>query len=437
MDDQKLLEVIGLTDRSFSFADYIFSEHILADILYAFAKHHKDDAKSMNFISNYYKKFARPSLWFWGAYISFYRQDKDNFKFASNLYDAFLEEANPLSSLPLERMTHTYTELRESVCKSNYLQGDDLKKFLVIKNDWLLGKADLATTLKKALDLLNTNNNSNKSDLLVFIGSLYINKSDSEAYRAQKYFWNAHKFCPYNNRSHRGLEVIARKRKQRAYSDSQTLLDDMKNEVKELNFSNNLNKYVLNYNILSENGVEKFKYAMRFYANHIDNLYNAGLRLYLKDIFELLSETPTNSHLKDLRIQYEGDNRLWDDLRGSGGDVAIIDLYETLGAVFGEYSLASHEVAHQLHMSLLSNQQKECINNLYLDAKKRNKISDPYAARNDQEYFAQAVAHYSVDENSPYRFGINRSWIKENDPKLYTFVKSIESTSDLSKVKCP
>ncbi|MBF0359508.1 MAG: hypothetical protein HQK49_00760 [Oligoflexia bacterium] len=437
IDDNKLLEIIGLTKRSYSFADYIFSEHLIADILYAFAKHHKDDKKALEFITNYHKKFIRPSLWFWGSYIAFYRQDKDNFKFAGKLYDAFLEEANPLSSLPLERMTYTYSELKESVCKNYFLRGDALKKFLSIKNDWLQGKTNLNDTLKKALDLSLSENN-NKTDLLIFIGSLYLNKSDG--YRAQKYFWDAHKICPYNNRSHRGLEVVARKRKQKAYADFQTLLDDMTAQVSKLNFSENLSRYVVNYNILSDGGVEKLKYAMRFFVKHIDSLYNDGLRLYLKDVFELLSETPNNDYLQDRRLQsagYEGDNRLWDDLRGSGGDMAVVDLYETLGAVFGEYRLASHEVAHQFYANLLSDDIKACVKNLYLDAKKRNMISDPYAARNELEYFAQAVAHYTVDEDAPSRFGINRKWLQKNDPKLFSLVKSIESTSDLSKIKCP
>ncbi|MBF0298211.1 MAG: hypothetical protein HQK51_05800 [Oligoflexia bacterium] len=438
IEDSKLLDVIGLTERSFSFADYIFSEHLIADILYAFAKHHKNDKKAVEFITNYHKKFIRPSLWFWGSYMAFYRLDKDNFKFAGNLYDAFLEEANPQSSLPLERMTNTYTELKNSVCKNYFLKENDLKKFLDIKSNWLWGKSNVNETLQKALDLQNSNGNANtnKTDLLVFIGSLYLNKSDG--YRAEKYFWNAHKFCPYNNRSHRGLEVVARKRKQKAYSDYQNLLDDMQIEIKDLRFSDNFKKYVINYNILSEKGIDKFKYAMRFYVNHIDNLYNAGLRLYLKDVFELLSETtPDSLYLKDQRVQYEGDNRLWDDIRGSGGETAIVDLYETLGSVFGEYSLASHEVAHQLHMHLMPDRLKECVLNLYLEAKKRDKISDPYAARNELEYFAQAVAHYTIGEDAPSRFGLNRKWIKDNDPKLFSLIKSIESTSDFSKIMCP
>jgi hypothetical protein len=137
---------------------------------------------------------------------------------------------------------------------------------------------------------------------------------------------------------------------------------------------------------------------------------------------------------------YKLDNRLWDDVRGAGGQFVISDHDETFETVHGDYNLLGHEIAHQFHAYLDRYQPglSDCIETLYGNAKQRKKFPDSYAATNSREYFAQGITYFLIPEDAPSRYGINVSWYPENDPDLYRLMQSIAlSEGVFSRISCP
>ncbi|MBF0312554.1 MAG: hypothetical protein HQK50_12445 [Oligoflexia bacterium] len=423
---------------SLQIQDRLFLDAIIGDYLLALARNHQDDSKALQSIDEYLGHLLLPSSWYWGAYLALYRQDRNHFTHADQIYKEVSKHLHSKSDFPVEHNPFTYTQIATTICKDNFFTNGDagMKEFSRLKQQWALGEISINEAIDRSMQ-------ANKifphhSDLLTFIGSLLISKSDAS--RALEYFWSAHQACPYNNRAHRGIEVILKKRYYRTFSNFQQRIDEAQRVVDALPYVENYSKYILNWNLLSPLARTRLKYASSFYARHIDAMYTAGMRLYVKDIHQYLSETPLNEDLRDQRIQggdYEGDNRLWDDVRGSGGNVAVVDLYEMMGSVFGEYNLVAHEMGHQLHDAVLPTELKSCIRKLYLKAKAENRIPNSYTARNELEYFAQGITYYLNSDGLYSRRGPSKEWLKINDPLFFQILSTIENVPDFNQTPCP
>lgn len=392
--------------------------------------------EALTFLKENTNRVLNPESWVSTAYASLYHQRSPHFVLARKVYDAFAADEHVHSWYPLERNTYTYTELYNSICKGNLLQDQAYDQFTHIKSMWRAGAIDTSEALRQARRL--DQNYSNKSDLLSFIAGLYVAEGDDN--RAMSYYWKSHNNCRYFNRNHWGLFNIFRRKRSRAFDDYQKNLDKIADSLRGVEFSNKLTSYVVNWLSLSETSKERVKYSLRYFAPYIDELYNFGGRVYIKQAYELLSEAPDLGNLRDVRINsgtYVLDNRLWDDVRGLGGhDMVVSDLGETRGAPFGAYNLAAHEVAHQFHQ-LANDSVSSCIARLYEAAKLRGLFPDPYAASNDHEYFAQGVVYFLIPKDAPQRFGLNVEWLVENDPDLYQLLKNIANASTIDRISCP
>lgn len=384
------------------------------------------------------KTLINPLDWWDIAFYSQYAlSDGLTFNKALQIYKAYYPYANMRSRLPIEQNVFNYTQIKNQVCKDNMLSTEDEEKLNADLDRWKNGQLSLADLLKK---LKATGaEQSKKSNLLsTYAGLLVINE---ELGRAQEFYWMAHQACPYNNRSHWGLRLIERKKRYAVYPDFQSNISKMKDVVSKVVFPQETGAYFLNWNSLPEASRERIKYGSRILAPFIAELFNTNVyRTYIKMPFELLSRSPGYAEIKDVRITYPHDHRLWDDVRGLGGNIVIADHDETFESVQGDYNLLGHEMVHQLHfhMKSLYPGLANCIERLYAQAKRKDTFPDRYAATNSMEYFAQAVTYYLIPPDSPARFGTNQSWYPKHDPDMYKFILALEAANGtLTSIKCP
>jgi hypothetical protein len=377
-----------------------------------------------------------PSEWIDNAYDGFYHQEgTDTFRLAQIIYDAYLPFVTKFSWLPIETNTQNYSEIYSTVCQSKVAHGDAFETLAEYRKQYLLGIYGAPDLLGVLLDL--SQQNPATADILDFSAHLQTRAGavDADDQAAATYF-EAHQACGYYNRSHWGLVNIIRRKRHHAFSDYEKRLQLMKETVEKLPNMDALSSYVLNWESLDDDARLRAKFSLRFWAPHIEFLAASRQKVYIKRGFELLSTVPYMSSIRDMRITYSGDNRLWDDVRGLGGSLVIVDLEEMMDGPFGVYNLAGHEVGHQFHSSLPAG-SKECIENLYARAKERNVFADPYAKTNSHEYFAQGVGYYMWPPDSPKRFGLNRQWLLDNDPDLDAFLTSIAEAQDVYEIVCP
>jgi len=374
------------------------------------------------------------------AYNTFYSQSPTTYTAAREIYDRVLPFLHADANLPLEQNTYNYTELYSSVCKNHLLQGQDFQTLSTIKRNWEMR----SLTNVQAIDQLEQLNRSKpeRSDVLTMLGGLY--RLENNVSLAKARYWQAHQACPYYNRAHWGLRLLSRKERYEAYPEYQRIERKVAETVPPSIWPENPENYFVNWRQFSIGVQQHIVYGARIWIEHIPFLRSVEMRTYLKFDFELLSESPGLSSVRDKRIggaNYPNDNRLWDDVRGLGGSTVVSDIWETYFTAHGDYNLLGHEMAHQFQRASESDQSTDfivdCIRNLYSEAKQTNNFPDAYSALNKEEHFAQGVTYYLVPKDSPPRFGLNQNWVEQNNPKQFRFVKSIDtSRGDLNKISC-
>ncbi|MES2769921.1 MAG: hypothetical protein V4596_12320 [Bdellovibrionota bacterium] len=384
-----------------------------------------------------------PLDWWDLAYNITYRLSTGgNFNLAREVYLAFYPYSHSRSlKLPLEQNTYTYTEISESACAKNMLSGSLKDDFNTKIQNWKNGTSDLKNLIA---DLENDANLNSLSDAQSTLGGLYSVLGDEK--KARDAFWRAHQLCPFNNRSHWGLTLLERQLKYKSYADFEKNEQRVIDVISKINFPDSIYRFIPNLKSFPQTSIERVKYGMRIWADYVDYFLKASMKAYIKLPFEKLSEVASFEHLKDVRIgpplnpNHKYDNRLWDDVRGSGGKFVAADHDEVFMGVHGDYNLLGHEMAHQFHTYVLGYHPAigACIKKLYSAALERNIFADSYAKSNDREYFAQGVTYYLIPADMPSRYGLNQSWAIENDPHLHQLVLSIDNAKgDFSKIKCP
>jgi tetratricopeptide (TPR) repeat protein len=389
--------------------------------------------ETIEYLEKNVSEILDPSEWVDNAYSGFYHQSgTEEYRIAQIIYDAYLPYAHKFSWYPVETNTQNYTELYSNVCKETLAQDDYYGWLSGLRMRYLVGVDDLETSMA-GVEAINAEA-PNKSDVLDFLAHLYTRNGDDELAAAQ--YFESHKACAYYNRSHWGLTNIIRRKRHKAYSDYQKRLEIMNSEIAKLPAMNELTTYIMNWEGLDADARLRLKYSLRFWANHLDFLVSTKQKVYIKRGFELISFVPYMFSMRDVRVTYQGDNRLWDDIRGLGGAIVIVDLEEMTDGPFGVYNLAGHEVAHQFHHSLPEAITK-CIETLYEAAKARGVFAEPYSATNSSEYFAQGVGYHMWPSDSPKRFGLNRQWLLDNDKDLDLFLTSVLEAKEIEEIRCP
>jgi len=107
------------------------------------------------------------------------------------------------------------------------------------------------------------------------------------------------------------------------------------------------------------------------------------------------------------------------------------------------YSIATHEIAHAIHLYSLSQKDKNIIKTSYQNQKlKGNWVDGPgkcYASESEREYFAQLTnaylgtnTGYDTQTNNPRHNG--KEWIKINDIVMYNLLKKIYKNGQVNDI---
>jgi hypothetical protein len=387
-------------------------------------------------LSVYAPTLQNPLLWYSTAYnVLYYGLDSD-FSFARKIYDAYDPFAHRWSWFPNENNTYNYSQIYSQACPTKLTQGQAATEFAGVKRNIQNGTLGP----QQALDALNALNvrYPNKADILTAIGGMYSMLERHE--EAIATYWEAHSLCRYYNRANWGLLLEKRFAKYSKMDDYLKNLERLNRELAGLTLPAEMSRYISNWNSLAPEPRKRVYYGARIWLPYIRMLAENGRNAYIKYAFELLSEGPGMSRMRDLRIANSNDNRLWDDVRGLGGNTVIADLSEVMQTVQGDYNLLGHEMAHQFEFLMGEFHQPgyDCIVKMYEKASNENNFPDAYAATNKEEHFAQLITYYLVPSDAPKRFGLNRTWLETFDTTALTFIQSIEaSKGTISKISCP
>lgn len=346
--------------------------------------------------------------WF---YMQLYSISSGDLTVAQRAYDGYVPFAGPHASLPTEHNTRTYSENYAADCRDGLLSDAARTDYQKLRDDWLAGVISTPTALAAVREKLG---GGDRAELLSLYGALLEAHGDTAA--ATDAYFRSHQACRYYNRAHWALSQL----------DLATRLRRGTPLGYDLPATDALDRYVINYAALNDGERTGLRYGLRTFLPYLKVLISGGNALYAKRPFELLSDAPGMSRLRDARIAYAGDYRLWDDVRGAGGNPVIADISEVVLAPYGAYNLAGHEVAHQLHATAPT-AIDGCIQALYTAAKARGKFVSYYASYNKEEYFAVGVD----------TFGTNRQWLRDHDAELDALLAQFASATPLDGIACP
>ncbi len=436
-------EVFDFVDQQISMSEGFYSKFLRGIRISNYLKDYQHQ-KAYNYLVQDAIQLTNPLDWWRQGFNTLYAiSDGLDYTSATNFYQAYLPFTNSrLNTLPVERNVFNYTKIVSEVCKDKMLQEPEKSDFK--------GQLDLWRQGKMGIDQLVTNikNKSShfldRSDVMSTLGSLQSIQGQFD--EARESYWKAHQLCAFNNRSHWGLVLLERRKKYLSFPEFAANEEFIASTLKKILFPVEIVQFIPNLSSFPENSQNRIRFASRIWAPFIKAMYTSGHKAYIKLPFERLSEVEGFANLKDARIgppdmpNYLFDNRLWDDVRGAGGDTVAADHDEVFQTVHGDYNLLGHEMAHQFHsyIKVAKPALNECINKLYDNAKSRGIFSDGYAKSTVAEYFAQGITYYLIPESFPARYGTNKSWSKKFDGDMYSLMVSIdEAGGDLNKIVCP
>lgn len=173
----------------------------------------------------------------------------------------------------------------------------------------------------------------------------------------------------------------------------------------------------------------EFRKRYPFFVDPKDGLFMVLLRPDQK-----LTDLEPYKQLKGKTVEevfgYAGDKRLMDDVRGEGTrQTLIMPASDLTNAIHGAWNTIYHEFGHLLHLSLLTRDEFEKLESLYVKAMESGAVLDSYAAHNSSEYFGQGLEAF-LSETKPETsevtyFHHTKAELLKKDPELYEFVSKL------------
>jgi hypothetical protein len=281
-------------------------------------------------------------------YRSLYTQP-NGLEVGRTFYDAYLPFATTQSFFYAGFNTYTYTELAQGPCSKTVLQGKSLLALKELTTAWRDGAISKDEIFQRSQALLRLE--GAKADLLTFIGSQHEAKFELSA--ARQAYWDAHLACRYYERAHAGLMSVNDEELRRKSHLLPKFIDQMKGDIKGVDFPNSLDKWIINRSVIPDEGQLFLKHGVRFFAPYIDIMAETG-KVYLKQTHELMSDVPGKEYVRDQRVANAADNRLRDDLTGMhGNELGIVVTERIFSALFINHNTLEHEAAHQFHINVL------------------------------------------------------------------------------------
>ena len=268
------------------------------------------------------------------------------------------------------------------------------------------------------------------ADVLVRLGSLEF--SLGEHRKAREYFEASLARCPEYGRAHNGLAKAL---------EGERLAVEVHRDAYERDFGSRetpqiprIEEFVVNWNALSPRHQKQVALSVEPWKRYLPVLIEGGLTYYIKPLYELLSETPGQHTLRDLRISY--DSRLWDDVRGCGGYHTVTGVEDVERTILGRYNTVLHELTHQVH-GVLPTESSRGIQELYRATKVREEETGDaflsrYAGGSVWEYFAEGANAWKSprrDEFDTREIVLER--LGEMDPDLEELVVELAETAPI------
>jgi tetratricopeptide (TPR) repeat protein len=165
-----------------------------------------------------------------------------------------------------------------------------------------------------------------------------------------------------------------------------------------------IDEYILNWKSLAPRHRKQVALAVEPWQRYIPLLVECGEHHYMKPLHEKLSECPNMQSMKDQRISY--DTRLWDDVRGCGGFTTVTGIEDVERSIYFSYNTVLHELTHQVHGTLPSDDQQR-IENQWAAARKLDDAGtrtfmSRYQASSAWEYFAEGANAYFSPRRDSY-----------------------------------
>lgn len=153
-------------------------------------------------------------------------------------------------------------------------------------------------------------------------------------------------------------------------------------------------------------------------------LRDRKLTFHIFPLHHRLWQVPHHEALKGTRTF---DGRLWDDVKGAGGEHASAGAEWQRDVKYLRFNVLTHELAHQVH-GQLPKQLRQAITRLYRKAKATRRTLDFYSDSNEMEYFAVGVEAYVSHEklaDQKITYGHTRQELARRDPELYAFIRRL------------
>lgn len=383
---------------------------------------YKQDTAAFALLDHHVADFEDPSSWSRLAFRTLFATPAPMFRHSSNFYEQIIPFLHVRSPLPVEDNPYNYTEIYSQICKKQLSQGTARTEFFAAKESWRSGKIS-NLDFERKINLINQKN-PDKADILTALASIAYMKNQRET--ARDLAWKAHRKCPYYNRASWILMSLNKEDLLRNERDYATLDHQKDIENQKYKVPNEISKYIINWQHIPDHDKDDLVWSIRGWLDYIPSLVQTQRTAYIKFPFELMSELPGLSEMKDTRVHYERDNRLWDDVRGMGGSMIVSDFFESPLAPFGAYNLLEHEMAHQMddYFQEKIPTVRQCIDDLFKNAKTKNIFATGYA-RTRFEYFAVASESFFIPDNYPLRFGLKKEWYQKNDAGIYGLFNDI------------
>ena len=122
------------------------------------------------------------------------------------------------------------------------------------------------------------------------------------------------------------------------------------------------------------------------------------------------------------------DHRLWDDVKGQGGQHGVAGEESIRDVSAGRYNTLAHEFMHQVHHYAMSGDERKEVSRLYANAMRYKLTLDYYAASNEEEYVAQAYEAFVSDSKlvgQKLTAGNTRAKLQRLDPEMFAFLERI------------
>ncbi len=187
-----------------------------------------------------------------------------------------------------------------------------------------------------------------------------------------------------------------------------------------------IGRFVLNWDALSPRHRKRLAVSLSPFKAFLPVLIEGEQTFYVKLLHERLSETPGHESLEDERISY--DSRLWDDVRGCGGNDTVIGIEDVEGSILGRPDTALHELAHQVH-GVFGEDDRNLIERAYTEALRRDKekrdvFVNRYQASSVWEYFAEGVVAWETRQRNEWDVReVLRHRLAKRDPDLSRIVR--------------